>query len=129
MVQHQQQHFGDHMNHNFCRAADPKDPRPWCYTTNPYFKYDYCDCSGNGHSISPREVCGTITRPISFDFDRYDNQASVFPTVGRNKDKIIGGDDANPGEVPWQVNILIDGTWLDNLICGGTLVSESVRSI
>ena len=22
-------------NHNFCRAADPNDPRPWCYTTNP----------------------------------------------------------------------------------------------
>ena len=98
------------------------------YTTNPYFKYDYCDCSGNGHSISPRDVCGTITRPISFDFDRYNSQASVIPTVGRNKDKIIGGDDANPGEIPWQVNILIDGTWLDNLICGGTLVSESVRS-
>ena len=22
-------------NHNFCRVADPNDPRPWCYTTNP----------------------------------------------------------------------------------------------
>ena len=22
-------------NHNFCRVADPTDPRPWCYTTNP----------------------------------------------------------------------------------------------
>ena len=22
-------------NHNFCRVADPKDPEPWCYTTDP----------------------------------------------------------------------------------------------
>ena len=44
MVQDQQQKFGDDMNHNFCRAADPKDPNPWCYTTDPNEKFDYCDC-------------------------------------------------------------------------------------
>ena len=22
-------------DHNFCRAADPNDSKPWCYTTNP----------------------------------------------------------------------------------------------
>ena len=22
-------------NHNFCRAADPNDPKSWCYTTDP----------------------------------------------------------------------------------------------
>ena len=22
-------------NHNFCRVADPNDPKPWCYTTDP----------------------------------------------------------------------------------------------
>ena len=22
-------------NHNFCRLADPNDPKPWCYTTDP----------------------------------------------------------------------------------------------
>ena len=22
-------------NHNFCRVADPNDPKPWCYITDP----------------------------------------------------------------------------------------------
>ena len=124
MVQHQQQHFGDDMNHNFCREADPKDPRPWCYTTHPFVKYDYCDCSGG--SISTKEVCGTVNKEISFDFDRYDSQASVIPEINDPSyegDRIIGGVDANPGEVPWQVNLLLYG---DSVKCGGTLVSSTV---
>ena len=124
MVQRQQQHFGDDMNHNFCRAADPNDPRPWCYTNHPYIKYDYCDCSPKPSSNRPNvrgETCGTLTRKIPFDFDRYDSQASVIPKSGRNR--IIGGVDANPGEVPWQVNLLLHG---DTVMCGGTLVSSTV---
>ena len=133
MVQHQQQNFGDDMNHNFCRRADPKDPRPWCYTTHPSVKYDYCDCSpepgspagpGSNRPNVRGKTCGTVTKKISFDFDRYDSKASVIPKRGRNR--IIGGVDAKPGEVPWQVNLFLDGTQLYNLKCGGTLVSSTV---
>ena len=126
MVRHQQRHFGDHMNHNYCREADPKDPRPWCYTTHPYYRHDYCDCSGNSHNIPTREACGTVTKEISFAFDRYDSQASVFPELydpSYQADRIIGGVYANPGEVPWQVNLLLYG---DSVLCGGTLVSSTV---
>ena len=30
-------HGNEHQapNHNFCRVADPNDPKPWCYTTDP----------------------------------------------------------------------------------------------
>ena len=75
---------------------------------------------------------GTVTRPISFQYDIFDSQASVISTSHRrsnsyNGNRIIGGVDAHPGEVPWQVNIFLDGTQLYNLRCGGTLVSSTVN--
>ena len=54
MVQDQQQNFGDDMNHNFCRAADPKDERPWCYTTDPNNRFDHCDCLSNRQTVEVR---------------------------------------------------------------------------
>ena len=33
-----------HANHTHCATADPKDPKPWCYTTNPDVRWEYCDC-------------------------------------------------------------------------------------
>ena len=86
----------------------------------------------NSYNIPTREACGTVTKEISFDFDtgrygsRYDSQASVFPELydpSYQADRIIGGVDANPGEVPWQVNLLLYG---DSVTCGGTLVSSTV---
>ena len=125
---------GDNLNDNFCRIADPSDPRPWCYTTDPNVRFDYCDCPGSPRSPSG-PIClpdaGTITRPFSFEYAIYDSSASVVQHArsrsNRNGNRIFGGKDATPGEVPWQVNFFLDGTQLNNLMCGGTLVSSAVR--
>ena len=84
----------------------------------------------NGKTPMCQPNAGTVNRRITFKYDRFDSQASVISTSQprrNNGNRIIGGDDANPGEVPWQVNLLIDGTQLENLRCGGTLVSTTVR--
>ena len=31
-------------DHNYCAPALSTDPRPWCYTTNKFKRWDYCDC-------------------------------------------------------------------------------------
>ena len=51
MIQHRRQYLGDNMNHNYCRAADPSDPKPWCYTTDPYVRWEYCDCEDSYYSV------------------------------------------------------------------------------
>ncbi|CAL8077742.1 unnamed protein product [Orchesella dallaii] len=28
---------------NFCRNAGAEEPRPWCYTTDPYIRWQHCD--------------------------------------------------------------------------------------
>ena len=122
---------GDNLNDNFCRIADPSDPRPWCYTTNPNVRFDYCDC--NPHGPICQHNAGTITMPFSFEFTKYEDNASILSRPRSNgstdTDRVFGGQDATPGEVPWQVNLLFDGNRLDNLRCGGTLVSTTVRLI
>ena len=69
-------------------------------------------------------MCGTVTRKIAFSYDEYDSKASV----NSNGNRIIGGVDADPGEVPWHVNLFLYGTHLNDLQCGGTLVSSTVFS-
>ena len=32
------------VSHNHCVKADPKDPLPFCYTTDPNVRYEHCDC-------------------------------------------------------------------------------------
>ena len=122
------------MNHNFCRIADRDDPKPWCYTTDPNVRFDYCDCSVSVQHRRPTSgpMCGTITKPFSFEYTKYDNNASILPNSKSNgnwnADRVFGGKGATPGEVPSQVNLLFGGTQLNNLLCGGTLVSSTVSA-
>ena len=83
----------------------------------------------DGILIFSRTQCPlySLTRPFSFEYTIYDSGASVTETRNGNLNRIFGGRDATRGEVPWQVNLLMDGKNLKNLHCGGTLISSTVR--
>ena len=120
-------------NHNFCRVADPNDPKPWCYTTDPNVRFDYCDID------SRCKKCGTVTQALGYKYDIFDEKAeaisSVSPTVSPTLNKIFGGRQVKIGEVPWQVNLLYPTTSFSAYtvrigyqyyysFCGGVIVSN-----
>ena len=41
--------------HNFCAVADPSDARPFCYTTDPNVRWEYCDCKPCNRTESGNE--------------------------------------------------------------------------
>ena len=37
------------VTHNHCMKADPEDPLPFCYTTDPKVRYEYCNCEDSSN--------------------------------------------------------------------------------
>ena len=55
---HVPRHRPKNSNHNFCRNPDNDPKGPWCYTTDPNRRFEYCDIIKCGeHEISD-EDCG-----------------------------------------------------------------------
>ena len=93
---------GDDLSHNFCRIADRDDPKPWCYTTDPNVRFEYCDCSGSIQYPGPmcEPDAGTITQQYTFDYTEYDSNASILSSTRSNGNinRIIGGRNAASGQ-------------------------------
>ena len=41
---HRVKYQPDDIENNFCAAADPSDPKPWCYLDSLEKRWEYCDC-------------------------------------------------------------------------------------
>uniref|UniRef100_A0A3B3YGC1 Kringle domain-containing protein n=1 Tax=Poecilia mexicana TaxID=48701 RepID=A0A3B3YGC1_9TELE len=55
-----------HLVHNFCRNPG-KDQRPWCYTTDPETRWEYCNvsrCADTSNSPEPEATCETSTQRL-----------------------------------------------------------------
>ena len=50
--------------HNFCAVADPNDPKPFCYTTDPNQRWEHCDCQPCDRTESGSEC-------MRWDSDQY----------------------------------------------------------
>ncbi|XP_070532466.1 uncharacterized protein [Ptychodera flava] len=47
-------------DHNYCRNPDA-EPKPWCYTTDPETRWDYCDVGEVGEQCGTKWACVDAT--------------------------------------------------------------------
>ncbi|XP_051868163.1 plasminogen [Pristis pectinata] len=87
------------LDENYCRNPDSDLKGPWCYTTDPEKRYDYCD--DIPQCELPNE-CGT-------------------PVIEPKKcfGRIVGGCISKPHSWPWQVSVR---TSTGIHFCGGSLI-------
>lgn len=91
-------------NNNYCRNPGGIDDYPWCYTTDPNKRWEYCNVGSN---IKPR---------CSDDSDEYQDIGNVDDCYS----KIVNGDDVDVArKYPFQVS-LQDASGYH--FCGGTVV-------
>lgn len=98
-------------NNNYCRQTNDYT-NPWCYTTDPTQKWDYCTIPHCIHSsneiVNAQLNCGITV----------EDKAQLLSR------RVIGGRDANKDEVPFIANLRYMRNTRWNHICGGTLISS-----
>jgi len=50
---------------NCCRAADPRDPQPFCYTTDPNKRWEYCNASMECYRGRAQDYDGPVSKTKS----------------------------------------------------------------
>ena len=71
--------------------------------------------------MSRRDICYQGSKILLFFAFRTGTTQPVEKTCGVAAAKIVGGQEADPNSIPWQVGLI--ETWSDTPFCGGTIVT------
>ncbi|XP_066304573.1 plasminogen-like [Branchiostoma lanceolatum] len=129
------------LDENFCRKPDGNntyytDHRPWCYTTNPSVRWEYCDITPCEDGVTPTVPTTTVstttvsTVPPTPDYwtgstlapNASECGVPSIPPITDSTARIIGGMDSRPGSWPWQVSLWQLG--YDSHVCGASLIGR-----
>ena len=64
--------------HNFCAIADPYDSRPFCYTTDPNARWEYCDCQICNRTQSGSRCLPWDASSYAHNFCKLENDGSSY---------------------------------------------------
>ncbi|XP_073667451.1 apolipoprotein(a)-like isoform X3 [Paramisgurnus dabryanus] len=91
------------LDENYCRNPD-NEKAPWCYTTDPETRWEYCNVPSCEDQPQPGLKCG---------------QSAIKPKHCLGM-RVVGGCVSKPHSWPWQISLRIGKSHH----CGGTLIDS-----
>ena len=98
---------------------------PWCYTTDPNTRYEYCDipnCNRVNQTINLALQCGVSPTFYQGTTLLPNGAKNLRSRTDRRTNRILYGSDTKEKMLPWQVKLHGPHG------CGGTLVTMQVSS-
>lgn len=69
-------------NHNNCARADVRDPKTWCYTTDPNKRWEYCSPLCTSSASSTEATPSTEASSTGARFEIFRAPTPIHPSTG-----------------------------------------------
>uniref|UniRef100_H2Y5M0 Peptidase S1 domain-containing protein n=1 Tax=Ciona savignyi TaxID=51511 RepID=H2Y5M0_CIOSA len=109
-------------HHNFCRAP-LGDTMPWCFTTNPAYRWEYCDVDPCGDQPTTA-VMSTTMQPTPVPTTASTSLSTNVPsTVSTTVQSTVPSTVPSTGSLPWIVALRRYPSF--SFSCGGSVIDKN----